>query len=194
VLLALGALLLAPPLAGAGVYWGSPYYAVWRIERSARAGDSAAVAGFTDFAAVSANLPPAVAKAMGETPQAEPPRRRSFFERLKGLFAHVGRRTSPPADLTPDRLAALIATSSPLPGPPARSQGPARPEGPYVVKEGYVRGDLDDFHALLGNREHPSRGVALTLLRRGFLTWKITAIDLPSLTARGNGPEPGPTP
>ena len=47
-----------------------------------------------------------------------------------------------------------------------------------MISQDYLDNDLDQFHAAIGNKLKPTAEITLKLLRRGFLTWKVTAIDL----------------
>ena len=47
-----------------------------------------------------------------------------------------------------------------------------------MIHQDYLDNDLDQFHADIGNKLKPTAEIKLRLLRRGFLTWRVTAIDL----------------
>jgi hypothetical protein len=175
-------LLLLVVLLAMGAYYGSPYYVVWRLEQAAKAGDAATVAGLTDLAAVRANLSPSLSAAFQRRVEAERAKPHSLLDRLGMAIAPLFQ--AKPADVlvTPEGLAILLKTGA---APSyatvyhgGREADWAHPGRPYTLKEGYAGDDLDQFRARVGNRLKPEREVRLTLLRRGFFNWRLTAVDV----------------
>jgi hypothetical protein len=176
-------LVLLIALAAAGAYYGSPYYTVWRLEQAAKGQDASVVAGFIDFPAVRANLSTKLAAALAvqiDTEQAKP---HSILDRIGMAIAPLFHHDRPGETLvTPEGVAVMLKTAKPpsylSPFHTGREPDAAHPGEPYTVTEGYIDNDLDQFQAAVGNRLRPGAEVKLHLLRRGFFTWKVTALDL----------------
>ena len=176
-------LILLLALASVGAYYGSPYYAVWRLEQAAKGQDAATVARFIDFPAVRANLSPRLAAALAVQIDAEQTKPHSILDRIGLAIAPLFHHDRPGETLiTADGVAVMLKTARTpaYKGPLDTQRDPdaAHPGEPYTVDEGYIDNDLDQFHASVGNRLRAGAVVKLRLLRRGFLTWKVTEIDL----------------
>ena len=168
-------------LAG-GVYFGSPYYTVWTLEQAAKAGDANAVAAKVDFPQVRANLTPALTARLQGALDREKVKPHSFFDRLAMFVAPVFVPKAVDTLVTPEGVAAMIKTGhAPTwlnPVHHEKQAAKATPGEPHAIKLGYVADDLDQFQAVIENKLSPGSRVTLTLFRRGFFTWKVTAIDL----------------
>ena len=165
-----------------GVYYGSPYYTVWQLEQAAKGGDAHAVANVIDFPAVRANLSPSLSAALQSNIDAEKTKPHSILDRIGMAIAPLFH--GKPADtlVTPEGIAVMLKTAAPpsYANPFHRGRAPdaANPGEPYTVSQDYIDNDLDQFHAAIGNKLRPGAEVTLRLLRRGFMTWKVTQIDL----------------
>ena len=165
-----------------GVYYGSPYYTVWQLEQAAKGGDAHAIANFIDFPAVRANLSPSLSAALQANIDAEKIKPHSFLDRIGMAIAPLFH--GKPADtlVTPEGVAVMLKTAEPPgyrnPFHAGREPDAAHPGEPYTISQDYIDNDLDQFHATIGNRLKPTAEITLRLLRRGFMTWKVTAIDL----------------
>jgi hypothetical protein len=173
-------LLLAVIVVGA--YYGSPYYTVWRLEQAAKGGDAHAIAGVIDFPAVRANLSPQITAALQARIDAEKTRPHSLLDRIGMAIAPLFHHKPADTLVTPEGVAVMLKTASPpnyeSPFQQGREPDSAHPGEPYLLSQGYLDNDLDQFHAEIGNHLKPRARITLRLLRRGFLTWKVTAIDL----------------
>jgi hypothetical protein len=187
-------LSLAAILAG-GAYLGSPYYAVYRLVQAARAGDGRTVAGYVDFPAVRASLKPQLQGYLDAEIAHEKAKPHSLWDRLGLALAPF--LVGPSTDLliTPDTVAAMIRTgrppkvTNPL-GPKPKVSTEGGPGDARALDYGYVGDDLDQFHAQVASRAHPSARVNLRLLRRGFFAWKVVSLDLPSLPGSARAAAP----
>ena len=165
-----------------GVYYGSPYYTVWQLEQAAKGGDAHAIANVIDFPAVRANLSPSLSTALQANIDAEKTKPHSLLDRIGMAIAPL--LHGKPADtlVTPEGVAVMLKTAAPPsyanPFHHGRAPDAANPGEPYTVSQDYVDNDLDQFHTAIGNKLKPGAEVTLRLLRRGFLTWKVTEIDL----------------
>ena len=176
------ALILLILVVGAGAYWGSPYYTVWRLDQAAKALDARATAGSIDLPAVRANLSPALAARFQSAIDTEKTKPHSILDRIGMAIAPFLNGKPAEVLVTPEALAVMLKTAAPPryvnPFDHRRPADSAYPGEPYVVREHYVDNDLDQFSAAIGNRLRPGAEVRLKLLRFGFFTWKITTLDL----------------
>jgi hypothetical protein len=165
-----------------GAYYGSPYYTVWQLEQAAKGGDAHAIANFIDFPAVRANLSPKLTAALQANIDAEKTKPHSILDRIGMAIAPLFH--GKPADtlVTPEGVAVMLKTAEPpsYTNPFHRGRAPdaANPGEPYTISQDYIDNDLDQFHAAIGNKLKPTAEITLRMLRRGFMTWKVTAIDL----------------
>lgn len=165
-----------------GAYYGSPYYTVWKLEQAAKGGDAHAIANVIDFPAVRANLSPQLSAALQANMDVEKAKPHSFFDRIGMAIAPLFHARPQETLVTPEGVAVMLKTAAPpsYANPSHRGRAPdaANPGEPYVISQDYLDNDLDQFHAAIGNKLKPTAEITLKLLRRGFLTWKVTAIDL----------------
>lgn len=165
-----------------GTYYGSPYYAVWRLEQAAKGGDAHAIAGAVDFPAVRANLSSRLSAQLQANINAEKTKPHSLLDRIGMAIAPLFQ--GKPADtlVTPEGITVMLKTAE-APGysnpfHQGREPDSAHPGEPYTIHQDYVDNDLDQFHADIGNKLKPGAEAKIKLLRRGFLTWKVTGLDL----------------
>jgi hypothetical protein len=165
-----------------GAYYGSPYYAVWQLEQAAKGGDAHAIAGFIDFPAVRANLSPSLTAALQANIDAEKTKPHSILDRIGMAIAPLFQGKPADALVTPEGIAVMLKTAeAPSYSNPfhhGRAPDAANPGEPYTVSQDYIDNDLDQFHAAIGNKLKPGAEARIKLLRRGFMTWKVTDIDL----------------
>jgi hypothetical protein len=165
-----------------GAYYGSPYYTVWRLEQAAKGGDAHAIGNVIDFPAVRANLSPQISAALQARIDAEKQKPHSFLDRIGMAIAPLFHHKPADTLVTPEGVAVMLKTASPpnyeSPFQQGREPDSAHPGEPYVISQDYLDNDLDQFHAEIGNKLKPKAEIKLRLIRRGFLTWKVTAIDL----------------
>ena len=175
-------LLVLLALAGAGAYWGSPYYTVWRLEQAAKGLDAPTIARDVDLGAVKANLSPGLAARLTIAIDVEKAKPHSILDRIGMAIAPFLQHKPADAVVTPEGVAVMLKTAAPPryagPFPQGREPDSAHPGEPYTLNQGYIDGDLDQFQAAIGNRLKPGAEVRLRLLRRGFFTWKVTELDL----------------
>ena len=164
-----------------GAYFGSPWWTVWNLERAAKAGDAHAVAQVVDFPAVRAGLSPQLTVQLQQALAREQDKPKGILDQLT-LFASKLLAPKPvDALVTPEGVTYMIKTGKAPEwvNPFKREKLP--PPGEPVLDLGhswYLADDLDQFQATLNNKLAPERAVSITMLRRGFMTWKVTKIDL----------------
>lgn len=179
--------ILALAILAGVVYLGSPYYAVYRLVQAARAGDGHTVAGFVDFPAVRSTLKPQLSGYLQREIAQQAAQPHSLWDRLKLAVAPYLVGPSTDFVVTPETVAAMIRTGKPphltgaVDGKPARLADDKGPGDARTSHLGYVGDDLDQFHAEVSSRAHPSARVDLRLLRRGFFTWRVVSLDLSTL-------------
>jgi hypothetical protein len=175
-----------------GAYFGSPWWTVWNLERAAKAGDAHAVAQVVDFPAVRASLSPQITVQLQAALEREQQKPKGILDKLT-LFASKLFVPKPVDTLvTPEGVTYMIKTAkAPEWTNPFKRPGPPPAGDPRLdaMHTWYVADDLDQFHATLTNKLAPGRAVSLKLLRRGFLTWKVTELDLVPAPG-GAGPNP----
>jgi len=164
-----------------GAYLGSPWWAVWSLERAAKAGDSHAVAETVDLPAVRASLSPTITAELQRALSREQQKPRGLFEKFT-LFASKLFAPKPvDALLTPEGVTWMLKTGQAPPWINPFQRERTRPAGEPAMDAGhtgYTHDDFDQFHAKLDNKLSPGRSVTLTMLRRGFITWKVVGLDL----------------
>ena len=175
--------LLIAVLVG-GAYFGSPWWTVWNLERSAKAGDVHAVEGVVDFPAVRASLSPQLNTALQQAMAHEKTKPHSFLDKLLLFVRPVFQPKAADSLLTPQGVTYMLKTASPPSwSDPFQGQKPPPPGQPSLdlAHSSYVADDLDQFQAQVDNKLSPGRAVSLKMLRRGFITWKVVGLDLVSV-------------
>jgi hypothetical protein len=130
---------------------------------------------------VRAALTPQLAVQLERSMDREKTKPHSFLDRLLLLVRPVFQPKASDSLLTPPGVTYMLKTARPPPwSEPFQTRGPPPPGQPRLdlMRSGYQADDLDQFHAVVDNRLLPGRAVSLTLFRRGFLTWKVVALDL----------------
>ena len=180
-----------------GAYFGSPWWTVWNLERAAKAGDAHAVAQVVDFPAVRASLSPQLTvQLQGALNREKTKPAAGILDKLTMFASQIFQAKPVDVLVTPEGVTYMIKTARApeWSNPFKRDKTPVAGEpGLDFMHSWYVADDLDRFHATLTNKLTPGRAVSITLLRRGFLTWKVTEIDL--VAAPGGGAtNPSPPP
>ena len=169
-------LLLAALFAGVWLYY-TPYLAMNKLQKAAKAGDTQALNEMVDFPALRESVKQNVRSAVSN----EVGRRGGPLGTLGGLLA--GAIASPLVDtfVTPEGIAALTEGQRPGSRRDAAIDSIAREQGKDVkVKRGYESVDL--FVVRFVGREDGKEKMALVLHRDGFTNWRLTGIRLPSAT------------
>ncbi len=164
-----------------GAYLGSPWWAVWNLERAAKAGDAHAVANAVDFPAVRASLSPRLSAQLQQAMDHEQTKPHSFFDKLLLFVRPVFQPKAADSLVTPQGVTYMLKTAQPPPwSDPFQGQKAPPPGQPSfdLMQSGYLADDLDQFHAKIDNKLLSGRSVSLKLLRRGFITWKVVELDL----------------
>ena len=170
----------------AGAYFGSPWWAVWNLERAAKAGDAHAVASAVDFPAVRASLSPQLTAQLQQAMDRETTKPHSVIDKVILFFRPVFQPKAADSLLTPPGVTYMLKTAQPPPwSDPFQGQKAPPPGQPSLdlMHSGYLADDLDQFHATVDNKLLPGRAVSLKLLRRGFITWKVVGLDLVAVAA-----------
>jgi hypothetical protein len=164
-----------------GAYLGSPWWAVWNLDRAAKAMDAHAVENVVDFPAVRASLSPALNAQLQAALDREKAKPHSILDKLVMFGRSIIQPRAADSDLTPQGVTYIVKTGAPPPWSNPFDGRKAPPPGePSVdlMHSGYINDDLDQFHATIDNKTYPGRAVSLKLLRRGFITWKVVSLDL----------------
>lgn len=167
-------LLLGVLFAGVWLYY-TPYAAMNKLQKAARAGDAQALNELVDFPSlresVKQNVRGAVSNEVG--------RRAGPLGALGGMLA--GAITGPVVDavVTPEGIAALTEGQSPGHRHRGAVDSIARERGKDVkIKRGYEGMDLFVVHFV--GREDGKEKMALVLHRDGFTNWRLTGVRLPA--------------
>jgi len=170
-------MLLAVLFAGVWLYF-TPYLAMNKLQKAARAGDTQAMNELVDFPSlresVKQNVRTAVANEVGG-------RRAGPFGALGGLLA--GALAGPVVDafVTPDGIAALTEGSRPGGRHGNAIDSVAHERGKDVkVKRGYESVDLFVIH-FIGKSDGKEK-MALVMHRDGLTHWRLTGVRLPAAT------------
>ncbi len=168
-----------------GAYLGSPWWTMWNVEQAARAGDAGAVAKVVDFPAVRASLSPQLTAKLQAALDREQAKPASILDKIT-LFASKLFVPKPVDTLvTPEGVAYMLKTAeapewkNPIAHDKATAASATTSQPSLDLwHSGYAGDDLDQFHATVANKLQPGHTVSVKMLRRGFMTWKIIAIDL----------------
>jgi hypothetical protein len=172
-------------LAGAGallvilsaLYVGSPWWATHRMQRAAENGDGEKLAEYVDYPAVTANVESQIAAGLS----AKKGLFRVFASQIVGTVAK--------ALVTPENIAALVATGRANPLDAATRQFPDAPDEdapPRVLRAKRYR-SLDVFDMEMLDPETKRRLATLVFHRYGLVGWKLAAIQFAQ-------PPPAPMP
>jgi hypothetical protein len=168
-------------IAIAVVYFGSPWWTVWNLERAAKAGDAHAVEQVIDFPAVRASLSPQLTVQLQQALDREKQKPHSFLDKLTMFVAPLFVPKAVDTLVTPEGVTYMIKTAkAPEWTNPFKREKtvPAGEPSLDLMHTGYAGDDMDQFHAVVSNKLLPGRVVTLKMLRRGFMTWKVVGLDL----------------
>ena len=163
------------------LYFGSPYWTLYQIRSAAASGQGERVANYVDFPAVRESIKTQFAAAAAKR-----------FE-SKGKdhpLAAVGQGLAlrmmdglVDAMVTPASVAVMIQSGK-APRPSFDSKGSSAPGNPSDRQDPAVRRGfegLDTFHAALVDPTTKEDLLTAVLTRQGFVTWRLTAVHIPSL-------------
>lgn len=164
----------------ATVYAGSPYVAVYQIQRAIERRDAARLSHYVDYAAVRAQLKAAVAAQIGARTAGRGDPIAAAVGALGTQFSNVMIE----ALVTPTGLAAALYGREAAVGWPAAgaSSGPVLADSARVSSTQTSLGykGLDAFEIRRADPRQPAQATVIRLERRGLADWKIVAIDLPA--------------
>lgn len=159
----------------AGVYGGSAYLAANNVEKSAKAGDAAALDELVDFPSVREGLKSQMNAAMMAKMQNDPEMANNPFAGLGMMLAPAIIERAVDAYVTPDGIAAIVRgqrLNDPT-KPPAESS-----ENPDVEYESeWV--NLDTFKVTARKKSSGEEGPSFIFKREGFASWTLKKIQLP---------------
>ena len=161
-------------VAGAGWYFGSPYYTLWQVRRAVDSNDADALAGYIDFPAVREDLKGELNAQIA----AEARRRGAAVSGLAQAFGPAVLNLVVDNVVTPAGVRTMLAnrpeSSGPgvdggpgVPGVPG-VPGTSLPDQPEITRRG-----ISEFTVF-----QPGRPGALIFTRHG-LGWKLSGFDLP---------------
>ncbi|HET7232581.1 MAG TPA: DUF2939 domain-containing protein [Longimicrobium sp.] len=169
-------LLLAVLFAGVWLYY-TPYLAMNKLQKAAKAGDTQALNELVDFPALRESVKQNVRSAVNN----EVGRHAGPLGQLGGLLA--GALASPLVDtfVTPEGIAALTEGQRPGRGHRGGIDSVAHERSKDVkVKRGYESMDLFVIHFV--DKNDGKEKMALVMHRDGFTNWRLTGVRLPSAT------------
>ncbi|HEU4562838.1 MAG TPA: DUF2939 domain-containing protein [Longimicrobium sp.] len=169
-------LLLAVLFAGVWLYY-TPYLAMNKLQKAAKAGDTQTLNEMVDFPALRESVKHNVRSAVSN----EVGRRAGGLGALGGLLA--GALATPLVDafVTPEGIAALTEGQRPGSRHGSEVDSIAREQARDVeVKRGYE--SLDLFVVRFVGKEDGEEKMALVLHRDGFTSWRLTGVRLPAAT------------
>lgn len=170
---------LAAGLAGAA-YLGSPYVAVYQIQRAIEQRDAARLSHYVDYGAVRAHLKATLAAQVSARTAG---RSDPIAAAVGALGAQLGNAMIETL-VTPVGLAAALYGREAVVGRPPTGATPgaaapgAAPRPSAHTAFGYQ--GLDAFEIRRAHPDRPSQPTVIRLERRGLAHWKIVAIDLPA--------------
>lgn len=161
----------------AGLYFGSPYWAVRNFQAAAKSGDVDALEATVDFPAVRENLKSQLTSALVDKLQNDP-------EMAENPFAGLGMMMMPAmvngmvdAFVTPEGIARLAKNGH------VQKQAD---EGETIDKASqpdisYSYSGLDRFRVTMSPKEEANdkRDVGLLFERRGLFGWKMIRVEIP---------------
>jgi len=174
-----------------GAYLGSPWWAVWNLDRAAKAMDAHAIESSVDFPAVRASLSPALNAQLQQSADREKAKPHSIIDKLVMFGRSLVQPKVADTVLTPQGVTYILKTGAPPPWSNPFDGQKAPPPGEPALDlghTGYLADDLDQFHATIDNKTYPGRAVSLKLLRRGFIAWKVVGLDLVAVPAKSATP------
>jgi DUF2939 family protein len=174
-------LVLGVVFAAVWMYF-TPYLAMNRLQKAARAGDTEALNELVDFPALRESVKTNVRSAVENSVS----RSHNPLAVLGGLLA--GAVASPLVDafVTPSGIAALTEGERPGEGHRDAADSVARVRVKNVkVKRGYENLDLFVVHFVDRNDGHEK--LALLLRRDGIYHWKLSGVRLPAAATSGDG-------
>jgi len=162
-----------------GVYFGSPYYAIHSLRSAALEADTDKLEANVDFPAVRESLKSQLSAAMMTKMQNDPEMRDNPFVGLGAMMmpAIVDRMVD--AFVTPDGIAAAIRGQKPTEVNKVEDNPKIENRSEYV--------NLDRFRGRLRNTALNADGPSLLLERRGFASWKLIKLEVPSDLFDGEG-------
>ncbi|MCH2237453.1 MAG: hypothetical protein A2792_13880 [Sphingomonadales bacterium RIFCSPHIGHO2_01_FULL_65_20] len=159
-------------LALIGIYVGSPYYAVYSLRNAALDGDVDALEAKVDFPAVRESLKSQLSAAMMAKMQNDP-------EMQNNPFAGLGMMMMP---AIVDRMVEAYVTADGI-GAMVRGRKPKDTDksgvNPDIATESEYLG-LDRFRLRTRNTKSGEVGPSFVLERTGFLSWKMTRLEIPT--------------
>lgn len=163
------------------LYLGSPYWTLYQIRSAAASGEGEKVANYVDFSAVRESIKTQFAAATAK--RIESKGKDSAFAAVGQAFALRMMDGLVDAMVTPASVAAMIRSGK-APRPAFDSKAAAAPANPSDRQEPAVRRGfegLNTFHAALVDPATKEDLLTAVLTRQGFVTWKLTAVEIPSL-------------
>jgi hypothetical protein len=159
----------------AGVYGGSAYLAASNLEKSAKAGDVAALDELVDFPSVREGLKSQMNAAMMAKMQSDPELANNPFAGLGMMLAPAIIERAVDAYVTPDGIAAIVRGQRLNEPPQAAAENRDNPD----VEYGSQWVDLDTFKVTARKDGSNETMPSFIFKREGFATWKLKKIQLP---------------
>lgn len=161
-------------LAIVGTYLGSPYLAVRSFAGAARSADVDKLDAAVDFPAVRESLKSHMSAALMREMNNDPELKNNPFAGLGALMMPAIVDKMVDTFVTPDGIAAMTKGSRPVAG--GAEPGSTNPNVEYEYH--YI--GLDRFRMKVHSPQSKDEGPSLVFERRGFISWKLIRIELPT--------------
>jgi hypothetical protein len=161
---------LALLLVVGGIYVGSPYYAIYALRNAAREGDADKIAGSVDFPAVRESLKTQLSSAMTAKLQGDAALRDNPLAALGAALLPTIADRMVDNFVTPEGIAAMMRGQKPR--DKAEASSDVQADTDYL--------NLNAFRVNFRNSRRDQAGPSFLLERRGFASWKLVRIDLPT--------------
>ena len=180
-----GAALVALVVLVAGLYAGSPYWAVRDLQAAAKAGDAEKLERLVDFPSVRESMKSQLNAMMLKSMQSDPEMSDNPFAGLALLMVPAIIDRSVETLVTPDAIGTMLMTGDPKDLPEAAVAPDSQPPLPASSAEPKARinagyKDLNTFRVSSTNPNDPAAEVQFILRRHGLFSWRMTRIQLPS--------------
>lgn len=155
-----------------GVYFGSPYYAVYSLRNAAIEADTDKLEASVDFPSVRESMKSQLSASLMTHMQNDPNMRNNPFAGLGALMAPAIVDRAVNTFVTSDGIAALVRGQKP-------NQYAEVKENPDIDSSSEYL-SADRFRVRLRNTKINEDGPSLLFERRGFASWKLIKVELPS--------------
>lgn len=156
----------------AGIYIGSPYWAVHSLKTAAIEANTDKLDAAVDFPSVRESLKSQFSAALMTKMTTDPEMKGNPFAGLGAMLVPAMVNRMVDAFVTPEGMAAMIRGQKP-------GEAKKVSENPNIASTTEYVG-LDRFRVRLRNVANNQEGPSLLMERRGFATWKLIKVEMPA--------------